>query len=191
MKKIILLLIISFPSSVLGFGWESEYIETHIGFGPSVYAPIHCRTIGYGYNLSLVMRPSYARYLFDELEKLNLGISIQSSNQYINDENAYRDVCFSIRHYFNHELEVKAWQSGFIGVGIGLATVYLNTETLSVKKRDKDFIIEAGYEMDLFDGKKWCPLVLMFAVNWRMIDIEPVSYTGTGFSLSLCYGVSE
>jgi hypothetical protein len=166
--------------------FEGEEIETHIGGGGVFYVPIHHKAVGFGYGFSLTMRPSYARYLFDELERWHFGISIQSQVQQITENDAFRDYCFTLRYYLNRGKFGPHWESAFIGAGCGVATVFWETKYSSGSRKDIDYIAEAGYEFDLRDR-----LVLMFNVTYRIVDIEPVSFTGAGISLNLCYGVHD
>lgn len=182
----IIVAVIILPVSALSFAFPENGLETHIGAGGSLYAPFHFRKFSFGYSISLTMRPVYAKYLCDELESWNLGMTVQSQVQYLTDRYSFKDVCFTLRYYFNRGDFGPEWQSGFVGAGVGVATVFWGNEKTSGKKKDVDFIVEAGYEVDLFN-----PLVLMFTVNYRVVDIEPVSYTGMGLYLNICYGLIE
>lgn len=178
------------PSSIVASPFESNGVETHIGVNTAIFLPWHHNGIGYGYGFSLVMRPSYARYLYDELEKWNFGIALQSTSQYIAEGFGYSDLCLSLRYYFNRERSDVGWESGFIGAGVGVASVSWRSDNGPGKLKDTDFILEAGYEFDLQNILQ-LPLVLMFSFNYRLIDIEPVSYTGVGAALSFCYGIDQ
>jgi hypothetical protein len=190
-KLLVILLAVLIPLPAAGVGRREAHIDTHIGAGVSLYAPFHIRTISEGYNLYLVMRPSYARYMYDELEKFNLGLAVNSSNHWIKGEFSFNDLVVMLRYYFNRGSGVAGWQSGFIGAGAGVASVSWERGGTVAGKKDAEYMLEAGYELDLFENYNWCPLVLMFTMQYRIIDIHPVSYTGTGFSLSISYGVVE
>lgn len=193
MRKIIIIsaaVCLLVPSHAASYGFGNGGVETHVGGGSALFAPWHHRTIGFGYDLSVVMRPSYARYLFDELEKWNLGLAILSTNQRINSQTSFRDVSLSVRYYTNRGKFGPHWQSGFIGAGAGIATAVWDYPGSSNRVKDNSYIIEAGYEIDL-DIPVDCPLVLMFAVNCRIIDLDGASYSGLGAGLTLSYGVGD
>ncbi|MBU8922761.1 MAG: hypothetical protein KOO63_13160 [Bacteroidales bacterium] len=188
---IIAVIIILFPFvNTHALSFPEGGLETHIGGNTGIYAPWHHKTIAYGYGLSLVMRPSYAKYMYDELERFNLGLAILSTTQYVSEGFAFRDVALSLRYYFNRGEFGPGWESGFVGAGIGIATVSWSGEGSSGSLKDKDYVFEAGYEFDLNNSFS-LPLVVMFHINLRVIDIEPVSYTGMGASIGICYGVGE
>ncbi|MBN1164339.1 MAG: hypothetical protein JXB45_07155 [Candidatus Krumholzibacteriota bacterium] len=182
--------IIIFPGMAETAGWGEEGVETHLSVGYAFYAPWNLADVGYGYDLGLVMRPPYAKYLWDELEKWNLGFAVLSSIKDIPRDNAFRDVCFSLRHYLNRGEFGPHWQSGFVGAGVGIATVRWENSRGSNEGKSNVYLLEAGYEIDL-NCPLDLPLVLMFGVNCRIIDAESVSYSGLGAGLSICYGVPD
>ncbi|MBD3178304.1 MAG: hypothetical protein GF417_01150 [Candidatus Latescibacteria bacterium] len=190
-KVLLMIVMVMAPGPAYALGNREDRIDTHIGAGVSLYAPFHIRTISEGYNLYLVMRPSYSRYMYDELEKFNLGMVINSSSQKIKDQYSFTDVVFLLRYYFNRKMGGSGWQSGFIGAGAGIASVNWEWAGVERKKKDAEYMLEAGYELDLCKNYDWFPFVLMFTMQYRIIDIKPVSYTGTGFALSISYGVLE
>ena len=164
----------------------TDGIETHLDVGCSVLAPFHFNRPGFGYNLSVVMRPDYARYMFDSFEKMNLGLTFQSVNQYLNSDFAFRDVCFTVRYYLNRKHSRPGWQSAFIGAGAGIAKIFWDTGDASGREKDIDYLFEAGYELDYIKN-----LTLSVLLNLRVVDIEPVSYTGMGLVLSIGYGIEQ
>lgn len=190
-RTLLIILMIVIPASAAGIGDREDRIDTHAGVGVSLFAPFHIRTISEGYNLYLVMRPSYSRYMFDELERFNLGLVINSSNQRIKENYSFSDVVFLLRYYFNRTESGSGWQSGFLGAGAGVASVKWENAGVSGARKDAEYMLEAGYELDLFRNYDWFPFVLMFTMQYKVIDINPVSYTGTGFTLSISYGLSE
>jgi len=192
MKKILLIAVLFtiIPLSAGAEPFETDGVETHIGVNTGLFLPWHHNGIGYGYGFNLVMRPSSAKYLYDELEQLNLGIAIQSTSQYVAEGFAFSDLILSVRYYMSRENISPGWESAFIGAGIGIATVAWDTESDSGKLTDTDFLLEAGYEFDLKNLLQ-LPLVMMISFNYRMIDIEPVSYTGVGAALSFSYGIDQ
>ena len=101
MKLISILIVLAIFSPVIvhSSSFEEEGIETHIGAGGALFAPFHFRKFSFGYSLSLTMRPSYARYLYDELERWNLGMTLQSQFQYISDQYSFKDICLTVRYY--------------------------------------------------------------------------------------------
>jgi len=176
--------ITAMPSSADVF--YTDGVETHIDGGGIVLVPAHFNRPGFGYVISVVMRPAYARYMFDSFEKLNLGLSFQSATQYINRDFAYRDFCVTLRYYLNGSPCRSGWHSGFIGAGLGVATVYWDIGYQEGKKRNTDYIFEAGYEFDFRDVG-----TMSVIANFRIVDIEPVSYTGAGFLVSLGFAIDQ
>ncbi len=184
------LIIVLVSGSAEASSFDTGGLETHIGVNSAVFVPWHHRTVAYGYGFSLVMRPSYAKYLFDQLEQWNLGLALQSTSQHVSDGFIFRDTIASLRYYFNRGDFGPGWESGFVGAGIGLATVSWSGNGSTGSRKNKDYILEAGYEFDIENTFK-LPLIFMFHINYRLIDIEPVSYTGMGVAISICYGVSD
>jgi len=174
------LIIILLISSVHADVFYTDGIETHVDVGSVVIVPAHFNRPGFGYSINVVMRPAYARYFVDSFEDLNLGLSFQSTTQYINSDFAYRDFCVIVRYYFNRSPVRAMWQSTFIGAGIGIANIYWDVGDGINSKKDTDYIVEAGYEFDLFSKA-----VMSIVANFRIVDIEPVSYTGAGFIVTL------
>ena len=195
MKKYFLIitlfiLTISFSDAVRSEIFTREGIETHVSAGGALFAPWNIGSVGYGYDIGLVLRPSYARYLYDELEKWNLGIAIRASVQEIPSGNAFNDAYLTLRYYFNRGEFGPLWQSGFVGAGAGIATVRWDNNRGTNEGSSNVYLLEAGYEMDMplpLD----IPMVLMFGLNCRIIDAESVSYSGFGVSFNICYGVKD
>jgi len=183
---IISVLLVLLPEALFCSSFDDTGHEIHIGVGGSVYMPIHYSALSAGYSIYVTLRPPYAGYLYEELERYNLGLSWQSITQYIDNSAAFYDVCITLRYYINDGEFGPRWESGYIGAGCGYATVFWDGVNTSGKRRDLNYIIEAGYELDLYG-----PFVLSFNVHYRLIDIEPVSFSGMGVNFNLCYGVGQ
>jgi len=174
------------PSSSIADVFYTDGVETHVDGGAFVLAPAHFNRPGFGYMISVVMRPDYARYMVDSFEELNLGLSFQGVSLYINDDFAYRDFCVTVRYYLNDSACRSGWHSGFLGVGLGVATVYWDIGYQKGKKRNTDYILEAGYEFDIKNVA-----VMSIVANFKVIDVEPVSYTGAGFVVSFGLAIDQ
>ncbi len=188
MYRYILILIVTLliPVSGLTQIFHPGVVETHLGGGLSLYAPIHHQSMSLGYALSLTMRPEYARNIIDGLERWNLGFTVQSINHVMESGEVFRDAGFTLRYYLTENKCGLDWESYFIGGGLGVATYQWEGGGITHKHKNLDYLLELGYEADMRR-----PLVFVFSANARLASRESISFTGIGISISIAYGVGE
>jgi hypothetical protein len=158
-------------------GQDTTRIESHLGAGALVYYPMYFEQPYVGYQLYWTMRPSAARYIFEALERHNVGLEVNLAILKMTEMKGFVDASVIFHKYLTPVNQGDIQDAAFVGVGIGILGVKWESE--NVAYRDVSFTVEMGYEY-----RMWSRAIVTFKAQARYLEAGPINFNGGGVLVS-------
>ncbi len=167
----------AFSSVSLFESQDTTRIETHLGAGALVYYPMYFEQPYVGYQLYWTLRPSAAKYIFEALERHNIGLEVNLAILKMTETRGFVDASVIFHKYLTPVNHGEIQDAAFVGVGVGILGVKWDTE--DVEYRDVSFTVEMGYEYRL-----WSRAIVTFKAQARYLEAGPINFNGGGVLVS-------